>query len=231
MAMTYEQYKTAVDAANPTPILTWYLHRDDRSHEEDDSAIADALASFAGQSYDIEAHYSGMSEEYDFALRRVGKEAGNRSLFNSNQLRSWTEVKATAVTEWGARCERIRVIMASMAHVKGILVADGLVARPSAPTNAATTTLAGLALISATLTPSFHRDTLAYAFAADRALFLPVATLGFPGQSVFWKLGRDAHEGIRPVLSLSSGMNVIKITVVSQDGEHAKVYTLTVTRE
>ena len=43
--------------------------------------------------------------------------------------------------------------------------------------------------------------------------------------------GDDAQEGISPSFTLVSGENVIKVIVVSQDGQNVKTYTLTVTRE
>ena len=55
-------------------------------------------------------------------------------------------------------------------------------------------------------------------------------TLGFAGQAVFWMYGDDAQEGSSPSFTLVSGENIIKIIVVSQDGENVKTYKLTVTR-
>ena len=81
-----------------------------------------------------------------------------------------------------------------------------------------------------TLAPAFDADTLAYAFDASNDTFVPVAELGFAGQTVFWKHGSDAYVGMAPVITLSSGENAVTITVVSADGQHVKTYTLTVTR-
>ena len=81
-----------------------------------------------------------------------------------------------------------------------------------------------------TLAPVFAPDTFAYAFAGSNDTFVPVAELGFAGQTVFWKHGSDAYVGMAPVITLDSGENVITITVVSADGQNVKKYTLTVTR-
>ena len=100
---------------------------------------------------------------------------------------------------------------------------------------AATATLAGLMPHSATLThwtlaPVFDKDTLAYAFDSSNDTFVPVAELGFAGQTVYWKHGSDAYVGMAPVITLESGENIITITVISADGQNVKTYTLTVTR-
>ena len=71
---------------------------------------------------------------------------------------------------------------------------------------------------------------MAYAFASSNDTFVPVAELGFAGQTVFWKHGSDAYAALAPVITLAPGENVITITVVSADGQHVKTYTLTVTR-
>ena len=80
-----------------------------------------------------------------------------------------------------------------------------------------------------TLAPAFDADTLAYAFDASNDTFVPVAELGFAGQTVFWKHGSDAYVGMAPVITLDSGENIITITVISADGQNVKAYHLTTT--
>ena len=122
-----------------------------------------------------------------------------------------------------AYCDEARVYLAAERVVVDILTDFGMVMAPPPVATAATATLAGIGPNSATLShwtlaPAFALDTFEYAFAAANDTFLPVVTLGFPGQAVFWKHGQNAYEGIMPTLALASGENVIKIIVVSQDG-------------
>ena len=79
----------------------------------------------------------------------------------------------------------------------------------STPATAATATLAGLMPHSATIThwtlaPAFDAGTLAYAFDASNDTFVPVAELGFAGQTVFWKHGSAAYVGMAPVITLEA---------------------------
>ena len=133
-------------------------------------------------------------------------------------------------------CEAQRVLIAAEKVAHDIIADDGILPFPDSPVGtAATATLAGLMPHSATLThwtlaPVFDKDTLAYAFDSSNDTFVPVAELGFAGQTVYWKHGSNAYVGMAPVITLESGENIITITVISADGQNVKTYTLTVTR-
>ena len=154
MAMTYEQHKTAVDAANPTPLLVWYLHQDNASHKHDDEAIADAFATFDGEEYEHELHVYGGSDNrgpvYSYFAMKVGAEGAIRT--PSPSIRNWEAAKPAVQGFWDDHCERIRIRMAQEAHIKDILADDGIVARPAFPVaTPATATLVGIGPNSATL--------------------------------------------------------------------------------
>ena len=132
-------------------------------------------------------------------------------------------------------CEEQRVFIAAEKVAHDIIADDGILPLAVPAGSAATATLAGLMPHSATLThwtlaPAFDADTLAYAFPASNDTFVPVAELGFAGQTVYWKHGSAAYVGMAPVITLDSGENIITITVISADGQNVKTYTLTVTR-
>ena len=118
---------------------------------------------------------------------------------------------------------------------RGLVKALGIEHEAAPPADASTASLAGLAPHAATLShwtlaPTFHRDTLAYAFNARHRTFLPVATLAFVGQTVFWKQGSlMATSGISPQLTLKDGENGIEITVISADKTAVRQYALRVT--
>ena len=236
--MTYEEHKAAVDAAHPTPTLAWYLHEDNSSHDYDDPAIADAFVAFDGEVYEYEVHYSvGRNPgAYTYYARRVGVEAEPRPAL-TNGIRTWEAGKAGIQAVWETLCEGVREVIAQEAQVKEILVADGITARPApAPVLSPLATLGGIAPNAATLShwtlaPVFDADTLAYAFTASNAQFLPRATKGHTGQTVMWKFGSVMTDSDGPNFTLVTGENVITITVISEDQRHSRVYTLTVTKE
>ena len=228
--MTYSQHKAAVDLAYPTPAIAWYLHADDPGHHFDDFSVAYAVVTnVEGHTQRYEAAVSGTTGVHQWRLLGVADLDGMRGPGGAN-FATWALMTTEVARQWEMRNEAGRVRIATELTARDFLADAGLVLEPAPVFTAATATLAGIIPNLETLTPAFHRDTLAYAYAADHALFLPAATLGFPGQSVFWQLGREVEEGIRPVLSLDSGENVITITVVSADRQNVKTYTLTVTR-
>ena len=234
MARTYEQHLAAVLAANPTPIPTWYLHVDNASHAHDDRAIAQCAMEFDGESYIFEMHVRGNTRLYFWMPHRVKAEFKPRQLWIGT--RSLGTIKTEFQLVWDTWCTGLRAVMAVEAHAIDILIDDGIGVAPVIASTAATATLAGLMPHSAwtsdwTLAPTFAPDTFAYAFNALNDTFVPVAELGFAGQTVFWKHGQDAYTGMVPVITLNSGENIITITVVSANGQNVKTYTLTITRE
>ena len=128
-------------------------------------------------------------------------------------------------------------MVATERAAEDILKADGITVLPDTPVaTAATATLGGIAPNSATrghweLAPDFEANTLAYAFNSRHPSFLPFATLGHAGQTVYWKHGADVYTGEHPTgITLDTGENTITATVISEDGMHSRVYTLTVTK-
>ena len=225
----YTTHKTAVDLAYPTPAIAWHLHADDPGHHFDNRSVAyTVMISVEGHTKRYEAAVEGTTGSHRWRLFSVRDTEAQR--IEGETFATWSLLVAKVAGQWERDNEAGRVRIATELFARDFLADAGLVLEPAPVFTAATATLAGIIPNLETLTPAFHRDTLAYAYAADHALFLPAATLGFPGQSVFWQLGREAEEGIRPVLSLDSGENVITITVVSADGQNVKTYTLTVTR-
>ena len=234
MAQTLEQHDALVLASNPTPTPVWYLYSDHPAHEHDDYAVGRCEMVFGGNIFTFEVHASIQATFVNWYIRLVTDPFGPRPLFLRPQ-RTWTECEATFLVEWERICGADRHVIAGLAFARETLTEAGLVAPVAPVPTSATATLAGIGPNSATLShwtlaPMFEPDTFDYAFAAANDTFLPVVTLGFAGQAVFWKYGDDAYEGISPTIPLNSGENVIKIIVVAQDGENVKTYTLTVTR-
>ena len=234
MAQTLEQHKAAVLAANPTPTPTWYLYADHPAHVHDDQAVARFEMSFGGEDFVYEIHLQIASTYVTWGARSVQDPFGARDN-QRRTYRTWAEFKVGFLAEWETICGYGRELMAGESLARAVLAEDGITAPPAPVATAATATLAGLMPHSAwtsdwTLAPTFAPNTFAYAFNALNDTFVPVAELGFAGQTVFWKHGQDAYVGMVPVITINSGENVITITVVSADGQNAKTYTLTVTR-
>ena len=229
----YATHKAAVDAAHPTPTPTWHLFTDDPSHDRDDHALASTEMIF-GERFTLKVQARGSGENLSWSVSNF--KGDHERAWNWARGQSWAELQASFRIAWDGICEGIRVELATEAYARETLVADGIT-WPSLPAaTAATATLAGLMPHGATLTHwtlrahVFDADTLAYAFDSSNDTFVPVAELGFAGQTVFWKHGSEAYVGMAPVITLTSGENVITITVVSADGQNVKTYTLTVTR-
>ena len=230
MSQTYEQHKAAVDTAYPTPTAVWQLHGEDLPHNYDNYAIADTLVAIMGDQVEFEVHYNRVGDVWSFSVLRVEKEEAARKVQVAVGP-TWAACKSAFATRLEAYMETGRITMATEAYARDLLMDDGITA-PLVPTaTAATATLAGIEILGHwTLAPVFAPDTFVYAFPVDHDTFIPIATLGFAGQTIFWKHGHNAYVGMAPTIWLNSGENVIEATVVSQDGLHVKTYTLTVTR-
>ena len=232
---TYADELAALDLAMPVPSLVWHFHKDDPTHPHDNPAVASCEAVYGGETYRFEIHINGSQGILWWTGRQVRDPLAHRSFFVGSQ-RTWEAMKTEVVARWQLYCAGSRELIAYENLAHAILVEDGMSVAPGQPAaSPATATLAGIGPNSATLShwtlaPEFAADTLAYAFPGANDAFLPVVTLGFAGQAVFWMYGDDAQEGESPSFTLVSGENIIKIIVVSQDGENVKTYKLTVTR-
>lgn len=239
MGQTYEQHKVAVDAANPTPVMQWYqtTGHDNPLHSHDDEEVAVSAVTFMGttHSFRVLAYISGnLISRWSVSGIGPDDEGGWGPFYATAD--TWVACKIAFTAALESWCEKERVLIAAEKVAHDIIADDGITAFPDSPVGTpATATLAGLMPHSATLThwtlaPAFDADTLAYAFDSSNDTFVPVAELGFPGQTVYWKHGSTAYVGMAPVITLESGENIITITVISADGQNVKTYTLTVTR-
>ena len=236
MTMTYQDHKDLVDAANPTPEIVWYLHVDNTGHDHDDRAVIETELTFLGMRIELECSLDGSGHNFVWATHEVVAEGAYRPAFLSSYYRTWAETKAMAATEWDNVCEIARAHQATEDYARTVLIADDIGDKPPALTGSPIASLAGIAPNPATashwtLVPEFAADTRHYAFVAASATFLPVLTLGHSGQSVLWEHGTNLYAGVEPTIMLETGENLISITVVSEDQQQARVYTLTVTKE
>ena len=228
--MTYEEHKSAVDVANPTPTLVWYLHRDDASHEYDDLAIAEAFVTFDGEDFEYELHYSasGSPTQYTFKANKVGVEDGPRVSLPSN-TRTWAAAKPAIQAAWETHCEAIRRHIAYEAHVKAILIADGITYRPLGIVKLTGLTANAAALGNIPLTPQFSPDVLDY-IGATTLPGLTITAVLPDDATIEWTHGLNAAVTTAEAsFTLTTGENVIMVTV-SRPEYTPTTYTLTITR-
>ena len=233
MTQTYEQHKAVVDLAYPTPAIAWYLHADDPGHRHDDKVLAyTVMTSVEGTVKRYEAHLGGTLAMHRWVLATVVHTDGPRE--RAETFRTWPLLVAKVASDWEKDNEAGRVRIATELFARDFLADAGLVFETAPVATPATATLGGIRPNSATqshwtLTPTFHADTADYRFTALNSTFLPVVTLGYVGQTVYWKRGTDTFQGIAPNITLNAGYNVIDITVLSGDRTQLRSYRLTVT--
>ena len=231
MAQSFDEHKAAVLAANPTPPLTWYQHRDDPTHHHDDQAVAYVVMDSvdgASYRYEVYAQRSGGADRWHAVSVRDTE--GPRSRPGHTTYATFPLLQAAVAASFETLNEDARRRIASELYARDLVDDLGIGFEPAPVADAATATLAGIATLPHwTLSPTFHRDTLAYALTASFDQFVPIATLGYAGQTLFWTHGHDAYVGTAPTIRLDSGENAITITVISADRQNVKTYTLTVT--
>ena len=230
MALTFDEHKTAVDLEFPTPPMTWYLHRDDPRHSHDDAVIAYVVMTTVDGGVDRYEAYGQRSGDGDrWHAVSVRDTEGPRSRPGHTTYATFPLLQAALAASFETLNESARWRIASELYARDLVDDLGIGFEPAPVADASTATLSGIATLPHwTLSPTFHRDTLAYALTASFDQFVPIATRGFAGQTLFWKHGLDAYVGTAPTIRLDRGGNVITITVISADEQNVKTYTLTV---
>ena len=226
-AMTYEQHKAAIDAAMPTPTLTWEGHTDNPAHLHDEQAVAQASADFDGQTYDYEVHIVGTTLPYYWVLYRVNVEDGAR-VATGTRPHTWAEMKVAAQNSLASTCESVRRRAAIEAHALGVLAADGITAILQPGLKLTGLTASGAAVGNVVLTPVFSADVLTYAGSISLGEITLTATLP-TGATIAWAMGETAHTTAAAMFDLTTGENVITATV-SAPGHEDTVYTITITK-
>ena len=112
MARTYEEIKTVVDAANPTPAITWYLHADDPDHRFDDHAVAyTEMTQVDGHTVRYEAHVAGTGQQHMWHKFGVKDVDAPREF--PGTFASWALLKAEIARDWEADNEAARARIAT----------------------------------------------------------------------------------------------------------------------
>ena len=226
-AMTYEQHKAAIDAAMPTPTLTWEGHTDNPAHLYDEQAVAQASTDFDGQTYDYEVHIVGTTLPYYWVLYRVNVEDGPR-VATGSRPHTWAEMKVVAQNSLASTCESVRRRAAIEAHALGVLAADGIMAILQPGLKLTGLTASGAAVGNVVLSPLFSVDVLVYAGSISLGEITLTATLP-EGATIAWAMGETAHITAAAMFNLTTGENVITATV-SASGHDDTVYTITITK-
>ena len=226
MARTYEQIKAAVDAANPTPSLTWFLHLDNPGHQHDDLSAARGEVVVDGKVYAFEAHVEGSGANLAWHGRMVVEENLLRVPSSPGTYPTWAELKAAMAIVLDDEIDVIRVRIASEILASEQLADDGVTAPDVNPVRLSGLTLGAAADLNMMFEPSFRPQTFRYS--AYTAIPEVTLTAEAPdGAVVRWTHGRGGAKGPMVSVGLLQGANVIACTV-SQVGHIPTTYYMTI---
>ena len=225
MGQTYEQHKATVDAANPTPAVTWHLHGEDLPHIHDDYAVADTCVMIDGVETEFELHYNGLGAIGHFSVLKV---TGEESVRVRQVARgsTWPECKTAFATWFEAVSEAWRASLATEAYARDILTDDGITYGVMKLTGL---TANAAAIGNVPFTPPFDPDVLAYT-ASTTLPGLTITAVLPEDAAIEWVHGTNAAIATASAsFTLTTGENVITVTV-SRPEYTPTTYTLTVTR-
>ena len=136
MGQTYEQHKAAVDAANPTPLMTWYqtTGHDNPLHSDDDREVAVGALTWMGTTQSFRAFFSIRGNMVStWGIRPIGPTDEHYNIPRNSQATTWTGCKAEFATVWESYCEedRVRQAVENVAH--DIIADDRHTALPRFP--------------------------------------------------------------------------------------------------
>ena len=222
MALTYEQHKTAIDAAYPTPPIDWARQDDHVTFGHED--VATVQLTFNGQAHHyLGSHYQEHGEEL-WKIRRVFENQERLSAVGGNV--SWDDAKIAFETYWEAHCERQRALLAASAYGKDVV--DDL---PGDIPRALLTFLhlGAPAQTTIPINPGFIDER--FEFSATTAIATVTLTATVPvGASVRWLFGNVLTIGqARTIDLVQGGMNLVNITV-TQSGHRSSNYAIVITR-
>ena len=225
MARPYDEIKTAVDAAHPTPVLTWVKHLDNPGHPHDDLSAARADVEFDGKLYAFEGHVLGISEELEWHGRMVVGETSMRLPSSPGSYPTWAQLKAAMATVYDNEIEVLRGRIAAEILAGEQLDDDGIGSARLPSSDASLASLTGTG-VTFTLMPGIYdysSPTTARQLLLTAAPTHPAATVAFAYFS-----GRPV-ETDTILFDTRSGANVIVVTVTAEDGTR-QAYSFIITR-
>ena len=227
MARSYDVIKAAVDAAHPTPELTWLLDLDNPGHLHDDLSAAQAETTFDGVPYTFEAHVLGTDADLSWHGVMVVEETSRRVPATPGTYETWAAFKPAMQTAFNGVVEQVRQRMAVEIRASEELDDDGIVTSPDVdPVRLSGLTLGAAADLNMMIAPVFAPQTFRYqAYTA-----IPEVTLTAEapdGAVVRWTHGRGGATGPMVSVGLLQGENVIACTV-AQAGHIPTTYYVTI---
>ena len=221
MSLTFDQHKTAIDAAYPTPPIEWT--RQDNHVTFGYHEVATVTMTFNGQTrHYLGAHYQEHGEEV-WKVRRASAGRVRETVVGGQA--SWVDAKTAFETYWEAYCEEQRAILAASAYGKDVVddqpgevpVARMTFLHLGAP---AQTTIA--------LNPGFIDSRFEYA--AETVIQTVTLTATVPlGASVRWLYEHVITIGQAVTIDLHQGGNLVNITV-TQSGHRSSNYAIVITK-
>ena len=224
---TYEDSKTAIDAAHRTPAIVWRLYTDNPTHAHDDVTVAECELLFDGEVFNYEIHATGYTSGYAFHAVKV-KDPDESRVTITQGSRLWTDARDDLADIWERDCEYRRQVMAVEAHARYLLVNDGITL---GVVNLSALSLGGPSQSVVALSPEFDSDVLAYT-ATTSFSNIAMLAVASPGATVTWDVGEASlvgGSGEVASVDLEAGDNVIMVTA-SRFEWTSTTYTITVTR-
>ena len=216
--MTYEEHKTAVDTANPTPTPVWVQMEEDPGHHYDDAMIARWQAEYLGEELGYEIHVSPQGTTW-YVQEVDDLEAGRRNVVTVN---GWAKLQVAFTNHLEVRCNQLRQWEATVAYTREVLTQAGITYTPPVVrrTNARLREMTTVG-IDWPYTPAFDGDALAYTGSTALAEHRVKITTEDPDATVAATLNGTAVELNRigvAQLALVAGENTVVITCTAEDG-------------
>ena len=221
MARTYDQHKTGIDTAYPTPVVEWERQDNHVTYRHYEVASVELTFNAVDHHY-LGTHYREGGEEL-WKIRRVLPNNGRLTVIGGEA--SWDDAKDAFDTYWEAHCEGQRGILATSAYGKDVVddqPGESPVARLSF------LHLGAPAQTTIPLNPGFIDSRFEYAATTPLAQVTLTATVPL-GASVRWLHEHVTTIGQAVTLDLHLGGNLVNIHV-SQSGHRASNYAIVITR-
>ena len=228
---TYAEHKVVVDAAHPTPSLTWRRSSyDNTEHNHDDYELAHIDVDFIGVSHRFRVNaITGVNEISGWNIQAADADNRNIRGVAYGSAGTWEACKEAFRTSWEAHCERERGYLASEMVAIDILTADGITFPPLGAVKLTGLTANAAAIGNIPFTPLFSAGVLAYT-ATTTIPGLTITAVLPEGATIEWVHGTNAAIATASAsFTLTTGGNVITATV-SRPQYTSTTYTLTITR-
>ena len=214
MVRTWEEIKLVVDAANPTPTPTWFLHTDNPTHMHDDLALTRSEIVFDGVTYFLEGHIRGRDSRVGWHGLLVLEEETMRMTAVNESFTTWETCAVGIVRGLDVEFQKIRDRMTTEILAGEQLTEAGITAHaPSTliKLDALTIGTEGERVIA--VRPAFAPDVLSYTVTTSRRTPVTISVRTEPGAIVTWNFAGGSAEGYLFQVELAQAVNLVTVEV------------------